>query len=47
MTTSKKTYKLSNYFPAYTVAQWFDTYQGFIITIYSTPNKSKSYISTK
>ena len=41
MTTSKKTYKLDNAFPAYTVAQWLETYNGFIRTFYSTPKKQQ------
>jgi hypothetical protein len=41
MTNSKTTYKLHNGLPAYTVAQWFETYQGFIKTIFSTPKKNQ------
>lgn len=41
MTNSKKTYKLHNGLPAYTVSEWLDTYKGFIETIYSTPNNKK------
>lgn len=41
MTNSKKTYKLHNVLPAYTVSEWFDYYQNGIKTIYSTPAKNK------
>ena len=41
MTTNNNTYKLSNLFPAYTVAQWSDTYDGFVRTFYSTPKEDR------
>jgi len=42
MTRSKKTYKLHNVLPAYTVSEWFDYYKNGVERIYSTPaNKKK------
>lgn len=41
MKQSKKTYKLHNGFPAYTIEQWFNTYQGFVRTFISTPKSQQ------
>ena len=41
MKNSKQTYKLHNGLPAYTIQQWFSTYQGFVTTIMTTPKKQQ------
>jgi hypothetical protein len=41
MTTTKTTYKLHIGFPAYTVQEWLETYNGFMRTFYSTAKKQQ------